>query len=63
MKFTKFMVIIVMALLMQGCAYSVDSWEIERASKACADKGGIDYLVPSNSYVRCQDGTDFYYNE
>lgn len=63
MKFTKLTVIATAALLLQGCVYSVDRWEIERASKLCADKGGIDYLLPSNSYVRCQDGTGHYYNE
>lgn len=63
MKFTKLITIAAVALLLQGCVYSVDMWEIERASKLCADKGGIDYLVPSNSYARCQDGTEFYYNE
>lgn len=63
MKFTKLITIAAVVLLLQGCVHSVDRWEIERASKLCADKGGIDYLLPSNSYVRCQDGTDLYYNE
>lgn len=63
MKFTKFVVIAVMTLLIQGCTYSVDSWEIERASKVCVDRGNIDYLVPNASYVRCQDGTEYNYNK
>lgn len=57
MKFTKLITIATVALLLQGCVYSVDRWEIEQALKACADNGGIDYLVPNNKYARCQDGT------
>lgn len=63
MKFTKLITIAAVALLLQGCVYSVDRWEIERALKACADKGGIDYLVPTNRYVRCQDGTEPNYDK
>ena len=63
MKFTKLIAIATMTLLLQGCVYSVDRWEIEQASKLCAGNGGIDYIVPNTSYVRCQDGVGSNYSK
>lgn len=55
----KSVMILTLALCLQGCYQAVDSWDIERAIKLC---GGVENIVKIGAFfdgdeiVRCKSG-------
>lgn len=52
----KLMICLLVLGLLAGCSREVDAWQINMAIKTCENRGGIDYLIPADSWVRCADG-------